>query len=71
MIVLMKEFMTQRFRAYCRQGGIYYLFDRITGQRQSLETSDQATALRLLHAHNESQQQPLLTARLPVPIGLT
>ncbi len=43
----MNELMTQRFRMYRRQRGMFYLFDCLTGQRQSLETEDRATAQRL------------------------
>jgi len=60
----MNEIMTQRFRMYRRQGGMFYVFDRITGQRQSLETADHATAVRLLHARNESQQQPIINRQI-------
>jgi len=42
----------------------FYVFDRLTGQRQSLETDDPATALRLLHARKESQQQPIINRQI-------
>ena len=34
----MTAIMKQRFRIYRRQGGVFYLFDRVTGKRESLET---------------------------------
>ena len=60
----MKENMKQRFRVYRRQGGVFYLFDRQTGKRESLETDDEYTALRLLHAKNEAQQQPIINRQI-------
>ena len=62
--MLMNEIMKQRYRVYCRQGGIYYAFDRFTGKRESLETTDHATALRLLHARNEAHQQPIINHQI-------
>ena len=44
----MKEIMRLRYRIYHRQGGIFYLFDRQTGKRESLQTTDKASALRLV-----------------------
>ena len=63
-IALMKENMKQRFRIYRRQGSAFYLFDRQTGKRESLETDDESTALRLLHAKNEAQQQPIINRQI-------
>jgi integrase len=60
----MKEIMKPRYRIYRRQGGVFYLFDRHTGKRESLETADQAAAQRLLHAKNEAQQQPLINRQI-------
>ncbi|MCX6927914.1 MAG: tyrosine-type recombinase/integrase [Verrucomicrobia bacterium] len=56
--------MKPRYRIYRRQGGVFYLFDRHTGKRESLETADQAAAQRLLHAKNEAQQQPLINRQI-------
>ena len=64
MIALMKEIMKPRYRIYRRRGGMFYLFDRHTGKRESLETADQAAAQRLLHAKNEAQQQPLINRQI-------
>jgi len=58
------ENMTQRYRMYRRQGGIFYLFDRQTGQRESLETNEPSAAQRLLHARNEAQQNPLINLQI-------
>lgn len=60
----MNEIMNQRFRIYRRRGGVFYLFDRLTGKRESLETNDQIVAKRLLHAKNEAQQQPLINRQI-------
>ena len=60
----MKEIMNARFRMYRRQRGIFYLFDRHTNQRTSLETADESEALRLLHAQNEAHQQPLINRQI-------
>ena len=40
----MKEIMKPRYRVYRRQGSVFYLFDRHTGKRESLETADEAAA---------------------------
>ncbi|MCL4176583.1 MAG: tyrosine-type recombinase/integrase [Verrucomicrobia bacterium] len=56
--------MKPRFRLYRRHAGMFYLFDRLTGKRESLETSDPAAARRLLHARNEAQQQPLINRQI-------
>ena len=60
----MNEFMNQRYRMYCRQGGVFYVFDRHTGKRESLQTTDEAAAQRLLHARNEAHQQPLINRQI-------
>src|SRR5512136_1309092 len=60
----MNEIMKPRYRIYRRQGGVFYLFDRHTGKRESLETDDEAVAKRLLHAKNEAQQQPLINRQI-------
>ena len=36
----------------------YYCEDLLTRKQQSLQTGDKETALRLLHARNEAEQQP-------------
>jgi integrase len=63
-IALMNKIMKQRFRMYRRQGGVFYVFDQRTGKRESLQTSDKDAALRVLHARNEAQQQPLINRQI-------
>ena len=60
----MKEIMNARFRMYRRQRGIFYLFDRHTNQRTSLQTADEREARRLLNAQNEAHQQPLINRQI-------
>jgi len=60
----MNEIMKPRYRIYRRQGGLFYLFDRHTGKRESLQTAEEAVAKRLLHAKNEAQQQPLINRQI-------
>ena len=60
MLVLMHPTMTQRYRIYRRLGGKFYLFDRHTGKRESLETREKPVAFRLLHARNEAMIQPII-----------
>ena|ERR1051326_5511647 len=56
--------MRPRYRIYRRQGGVFYLFDGRTGNRESLETADKATAQRLLHAKNEAELQPRINRQI-------
>lgn len=60
----MNEFMKQRYRLYRREGGVFYLFDRHSGKRESLQTADEDVAQRLLHAKNEAHQQPLINRHI-------
>ena len=60
----MKEIMKPRYRIYRRQRGIFYLFDRHTGKRESLETADAEAARRVLQAKNEAQHQPLINRQI-------
>lgn len=64
MIVLMRPNMKPRFRLYRRHGGTFYAFDRQTGKRASLNTSDPQVATRLLHARNEAYQAPLINRHI-------
>jgi integrase len=52
--------MRSRFRLICyrRRGGTYYLHDKESGQRTSLETPDKARANELLVAHSEAAREP-------------
>ena len=47
-----------------RRGNHYYAHSRITGQRESLKTSDADTAQRLLDAKNEAERFPTLNLAL-------
>lgn len=55
--------MKPKFRLFFRNG-VYYSFDRDTGKRESLHCHDKASALRLLHAKNESHFQPALNLEI-------
>ena len=52
--------MKNRFSIFVNRsrGGIYYLKDKETGRRDSLETKDKERALELLTAHNEAAREP-------------
>ncbi|HKI68822.1 MAG TPA: hypothetical protein VKA67_04485, partial [Verrucomicrobiae bacterium] len=55
----------QRYRLFRRKtDGRYYLHDDATGKQASLHTSDRAKALRLLHAHNEVEEQPAINLQI-------
>src|SRR5262245_57491353 len=57
--------MKQRFRLYRRRrGGRFYLHDGVTGKQTSLGTSDRVQALRLLHAKNEAERQPVINLQI-------
>ena len=53
-------FVKNRFRLICYRncGGMYYLHDKETGDRVSLETKDKARANELLVAKNEATREP-------------
>lgn len=63
-MTLMTENMKKRFRIYRRHGSSFYLFDCLTKKRESLQTTDKATAQRLLHAKNEAHQQPIINRQI-------
>ena len=50
--------MKQTFGLIRRPWGVFYLKNKITGQQESLKTSDKHEAQRILQAHNESESQP-------------
>ena len=60
----MNEIMKQRFRMYRRERGVFYVFDRVTSKRESLETDDPTVARRLSHAQNEAHEQPLINRQI-------
>ena len=43
-----------RYRLYRRERGMFYLFDNLTGKRQSLQTKDVAVATRVRNVRNEA-----------------
>jgi hypothetical protein len=55
--------MNQRFTLF-RRAGIFYCEDRNSRKQFSLRTRDEAEALTLLHARNESARQPILNLQL-------
>lgn len=52
--------MKNRYGMYRRTNGTYYSRDKITGQAESLSTSNKAEALSLLAAKNQATAQPQL-----------
>jgi integrase len=55
--------MKQRFILF-RRAGIYYAEDTVTRKQISLRTKDEAEALTLLNAKNESFRQPVLNLQI-------
>ncbi len=60
----MTNIMKQRYRLYRRHAGVFYLFDNLTGKRESLNTKDCREAGRLLHAKNEAQVNPQINRQI-------
>jgi integrase len=57
--------MKQKYRLFrLNSTGIFFLQDRRTGRQESLQTRDSDVAQRLLHARNETHQQPLLNIQI-------
>lgn len=52
--------MQERYRIFRRAGGNYYSRDKVTGQSESLKTTNRAAARQILAARNQSVAQPLL-----------
>jgi integrase len=52
--------MQERYRMFRRAGGNFYTRDKISGQSETLGTSDPATARQLLAARNQAAAQPQL-----------
>lgn len=50
--------MKDRYRLHRRANGMCYLHDRKTGSRESLNTKDEGTALKLIQAKNQAFSQP-------------
>ena len=60
----MRESVKPTFGLVRRPWGVFYLKHKLTGAQTSLKNSDRQAALRLLHAHNESEGQPHLNLSL-------
>jgi hypothetical protein len=60
----MKETVNVKFRLFRRRGGVYYYENRDTRKQLSLGTKDKTEAVRLLHAQNEAQQNPVLNLQI-------
>lgn len=56
--------MKPRYRLFLRRGSVYYAFDDQTKRFESLRTKDRREAVRLLHAKNESCQQPSINLHI-------
>jgi hypothetical protein len=55
--------MKTRFNLF-RRAGVYYCEDTTTGKQSSLRTKDEAEALAILNARNESFRQPVLNLQI-------
>jgi hypothetical protein len=55
--------MNQRFILF-RRAGVFYYEDTTTGKQLSLRTKNEAEALTLLNARNESFRQPVLNRQI-------
>ena len=47
-----------------KRSGVYYAEDTTTGKQSSLSTKDEAEALSVLNAKNESYRQPVLNLQI-------
>jgi hypothetical protein len=56
--------MKNRYRIYRRSGGVFYLVDKLTNKRESLQTSDPDEARRILSAKNESTKTPTINLQI-------
>ena len=43
---------------------MFYLEDTVSGKKTSLRTTNRAVAERLLHAHREAHQQPIINIQI-------
>ena len=55
--------MKRRYQLYLR-GTTWYCEDTQTGKQETLRTKDRETALRLVNARNEAQQQPAINLQI-------
>lgn len=56
--------MKLRYRLFRKKTGIFFLEDRVNGKQESLRTRDKIAADRILHARNESHQQPAINLQI-------
>jgi len=56
--------MIQRYRKFQRSWGMWYAFDKVTGNSVSLKTRDKAQASHLVVAMNEAEKQPAMNLSL-------
>jgi hypothetical protein len=50
--------MKQRYRKFKRSWGVWYAFDNLTGNSESLKTREKAEAIQKVNAMNETERQP-------------
>jgi integrase len=58
--------MNKRYSLVCRggRGATFYIYDSLTGKRQSLGTKNRAEAQRLIEAKNDALRQPVLNLNI-------
>src|ERR1700735_5581419 len=58
--------MNTRYRLIFRgiRGGMYYCVDKNTGQRTSLQTTNEDEARQIVEAKNQSERQPVLNLQI-------
>jgi len=56
--------MKTRYRIYRRNGGVFYLVDKISGKRESLQTTNRNEAERVCNARNEATRQPAVNLQI-------
>ena len=60
----MKIEMKQRYGLIRRAWGVFYVKDKLTGRQESLDTRNRQEALRILHAKNEAELQPMINLQM-------
>ena len=60
----MKIEMKQRYGLIRRAWGVFYAKDKLTGRQESLDTRNKPEALRILHAKNEAEIQPMINLQM-------
>jgi integrase len=58
--------MNTRYRLVHRgiRGGMYYCFDKVTGKRQSLNTTNEDAARQIIEAKNQAVRQPAINLQI-------